>query len=59
MSNEEEIWKKRLERERNARKQAEKLLEEKKARTMQKMDRELSKEFKQVYANRPVYGTTR
>ena len=29
MSNEEEIWKKRLERERNARKQAEKLLEEK------------------------------
>jgi len=29
LSNEEEIWKKRLERERNARKQAEKLLEEK------------------------------
>ena len=29
MSKEEEIWKKRLERERNARKQAEKLLEEK------------------------------
>jgi hypothetical protein len=29
-----------------------KLLEEKKARTMQKMDRELSKEFKQFYVNR-------
>jgi hypothetical protein len=36
-----------------------KLLEEKKARTMQKMDRELSKKFEQVYANRPVYGTPR
>jgi uncharacterized protein YbjQ (UPF0145 family) len=37
----------------------EKMLKEKKARAMQKMDRELSKEFKQVYVNRPVYKIPR
>ena len=40
-------------------KNLQKLLEEKKARTMQKMDRELSKEFKQVYVNRPMYRIPR
>jgi hypothetical protein len=36
-----------------------KLLESKKARTMQKMEKELNRTFEQVYENHPVYGTPR
>jgi hypothetical protein len=37
----------------------EKLLESKKARTMQKIEKELNRTFEQVYENHPVYGTPR
>ena len=37
----------------------EKLLEAKKARTKQKIERELNRTFEQVYENHPVYGTPR
>ena len=36
-----------------------KLLEAKKARTKQKIERELNRTFEQVYENHPVYGTPR